>query len=335
MDNLRQNHLSVGAEINYAYYTSQSQNNLPTLLLLHGCPDTASLWSDLINTHLLPAGYGVIAPDLIGYGLTDKPSGLEHYSLAAICKHLLSILDHEQLNKVIVLGHDFGAALASKLYTYHPDRVSGLVTLGTAFLPTSPYPFDFQQIKQMQEQRQGYCSMWYFPLFASENGAKVIEAHLEQMFTLLHGGGQTMKDTLCVEGGIEKWLDDGSKASAEVLPYATNLQFRDEWITRLRRDGWTGPLNWYKAIVGSLDLDAEKAALEAGRHVLKTPYLFVAANQDPLAPAATVYGLQAQGLIEDVTIKGVDAGHWCMLEKPKEVGELLVAWLVDAKPDSA
>lgn len=138
-----------------------------------------------------------------------------------------------------------------------------------------------------------------------------------------------MKGVLCVEGGIERWLDDSTSTDAEVLQYAQDPQFRDNWIDRLKRDGWTGPLSWYKAITGNLGIDAEKAAVEAGRHVLEAPYLFLGAMQDPLAPAAAVQGLQAQGLLKDVTVKDVEAGHWCMLEKPAEVGSAIVIWLDD------
>jgi soluble epoxide hydrolase/lipid-phosphate phosphatase len=328
MDALERKQLTVSADLKYTYYTSQPKNDLPTLLLLHGCPDTASLWSDLIATHLVPKGYGVVAPDLIGYGRTDKPAPLELYSLSLICSQVLSILDQEHLKTVIVLGHDFGAMLASKMYSYHPERVAGLITLGTAFVPPSPYPFDFEQIKAMQEQYQGYCSMWYFPLFTSENGASTIDAHLERMFMLLHGGGQRMKDVLCVEGGIEQWLSGTD--SVDVLQYARESGFRESWIGRLKQDGWTAPLNWYKATTASLSLDEDKAALAAGRHIVKTPYLFLGATEDPLAPIAAVQGLQAQGLLEDVKVNEIEAGHWCMLEKPQEVGEAIVAWLGDA-----
>lgn len=328
MDALQRKQLAVDTDLSYTYYTSQAENSLPTLLLLHGCPDTASLWSDLITTHIVPAGYGVVAPDLIGYGDTDKPSHLEPYSLAAICSQVLLILDHEQLEKVIVLGHDFGVALASKMCSYHPERIAGLITLGTAFIPPSPYPFDFEQVRAMLEQYQGYCSIWYFPLFTSKEGASTIEAHLDQMFELLHGGGQRMKDVLCTEGGIEKWL--ASIESVEVLPYAREPGFREAWISRLKQDGWTGPLNWYKATVANLTLDEDKAALAAGRHVVKMPYLFLGAAEDPLAPTAAVLGLQAQGLLEDVTVQEVQAGHWCMLEKPHETGQAVVTWLGDA-----
>lgn len=330
MDSLQRKELLVDADLLYTYYASPPKDGLPTLLLLHGCPDTASLWSELISTHLLPAGYGVIAPDLIGYGATGQLEDLKRHSLAEVCKHLLVILGSERLETVIVLGHDFGAALASKMYSYHPQYVAGVITLGTAFIPPSPYPFDFQQIKAMQGKYMGYCSMWYFPLFTSENGAAKIEAHLEQMFTVLHGGRQRMKDVLCVEGGIEAWLEDRANADAEVLQYAQDPEFRKKWIARLKQDGWTGPLNWYKAITGNVDIDAEKAAIEAGRNVLAAPYLFLGATQDPLAPAAAVQGLQAQGLLKDVTVRDVEASHWCMLEKPEDVGLAIVAWLDDA-----
>jgi soluble epoxide hydrolase/lipid-phosphate phosphatase len=327
MDTLERKQVAVSANLNYTYYVSQPKGDRPTLLLLHGCPDTASLWSDLITTHLVPAGYGVVAPDLIGYGDTDKPAPLELYSLALISSQVLSVLDHEHLRTVIVVGHDFGAALASKVYSYHPERVAGLITLGTAFIPPSPYPFDFEQVKAMLEQYQGYCSIWYFPLFTSGEGASVIDAHLDRMFTLLHGGGQRMKDVLCVEGGIEKWL--AGTEIVDVLPYAQEPGFREAWIGRLKKDSWTAPLNWYKATVANLSLDEDQAALAAGRHVVKVPYLFLGATEDPLAPTAAVQRLQAQGLLEDVTVKEVGAGHWCMLEKPREVGEAVVAWLGD------
>jgi soluble epoxide hydrolase/lipid-phosphate phosphatase len=325
MDTLQRKQFAVEANLTYTYYTSEPKNGLSTLLLLHGCPDTASLWSDLIVTHLLPAGYGVIAPDLVGYGDTDKPTSLEPYSLAAVCSQMILLLDHEHLKTAVVVGHDFGAALASKMYSYHPERVAGLITLGTAFVPPSPYPFDFEQVKAMLEQYQGYCSIWYFPLFTSKEGALKIEAHLDRMFMLLHGGGQRMKDVLCVEGGIEMWL--AGTEDVEVLPYARESGFRESWIGRLRQGGWTGPLNWYKATTSNLSLNEDKAALAAGNHVVKVPYLFLGAKEDPLAPIAALQGLQAQNLLEDVTMKEVEAGHWCMLEKPREIGQAVAAWL--------
>ena len=329
MDRLAQNQLTTDAGVNYFYWASKASDGLPTLLLLHGCPDTASLWSDLIASHLVPAGYGVVAPDLLGYGASSKARDLEAYNFVNICANLAAILDQESLKQVIVLGHDFGAFLASRMCTFQPDRVLGLITLGTAYVAPSPYPFDFEQIRAMQEQYLGYCSMWYFPLFTSEKGGATLDASMEQMFTALHGGGERMKSILCVEGGIEKWLADESKKDEEVLPYARESAFREEWTGRLKRDGWSCPLNWYKASTGNLDLEEQKKALEKGSQIVKAPYLFVAATKDPLAPVAAVQGPIMQGFLPDVTTKEVQAGHWCMLERPAEVGEAITSWLGD------
>jgi soluble epoxide hydrolase / lipid-phosphate phosphatase len=327
MDGLRKISLEVRAGISYTYWIAQPKDQKPTLLLFHGCPDSATLWQDLIAKHLLPAGYGVVAPDLLGYGSSSKPTGVENYTMSAIAADVVKILENEHLDKVIVLGHDFGAFLASRMCSYHPNKVSGLVTLGTAYIPPSPYPFNFEQIRAMQEQWQGYCSMWYFPLFTSETGYQLLDEQVENMFTALHGGGDRMKGICCFEGAMEKWLKQPANKDQPVLPYANSSNFRADWVDRLGRDGFRAPLDWYKAVVQSLDLELEKKVLEDGDHVVKAPYLFIAALNDPLSPKDAVQGPISQGMLPDVTLREVNGSHWCMLEKPQETGQLLVAWL--------
>ncbi|KAK4504002.1 hypothetical protein PRZ48_004917 [Zasmidium cellare] len=327
MDSLLKKTFKTAAGHEYTYWTAKAKDGKPTLLLLHGNPDSAALWTDLIINFLQPEGYSVIAPDLLGFGSSDKPEGVENYTMSSLSKDLLAILDNEGLKQVIPLGHDFGANLASKFAAFAPERVSGLVTLGTAYIPPSPYPFDFEQIRAMQEQYVGYCSIWYFPLFTSEEGYRVIDENVENMFTALHGGGERMKEVCCYEGAMEKWLREPSNVEKEVLPYAKDAQYRKEWIDRMEQNSFRAPLDWYKATSRSLDLQAESNALQAGNHIIKAPYLFVAALTDPLAPSAAVQGPIAQGTLPDVTLEEVDASHWCMHERPTEVGQAVVRWL--------
>ena len=56
---------------------------------------------------LKEAGYGVVAPDLLGYGDTDKPRGLEAYKMKRMSGHITEILDIEGLKKVIGVAHDW------------------------------------------------------------------------------------------------------------------------------------------------------------------------------------------------------------------------------------
>lgn len=327
MESLRQKSLKTAAGVNYTYWTALAEVK-PTLLLLHGNPDTAALWADLMKNFLLPGGYGIVAPDLIGFGSTDKPQGIENFAMSAIIKDLRAILDDESLVKVIPVGHDFGANVASKFCAFAPERADGLVTVGTAYIPPSPYPFDFDQVRAMQEQYMVYCSIWYFPFFASEEGYRLIDSNVENMFTALHGGGDRMKQICCNQGAMEKWLKDPSNIDKTVLPYASKDEFRQEWINRMKRNGFRAPLDWYKAVTQNLDREAEEAALKAGNHIVKSPYLFIATLQDPLSPAAAVQAPIAQGLLPDVTLKEVDTGHWCMLERPVDVGQTIVDWLI-------
>jgi pimeloyl-ACP methyl ester carboxylesterase len=57
--------------------------------------------------YLSAAGYGVLAPDLLGFGATDKPSAIEDYKFSKMSGHLAEILVHEGLDRVIGVGHDW------------------------------------------------------------------------------------------------------------------------------------------------------------------------------------------------------------------------------------
>jgi soluble epoxide hydrolase/lipid-phosphate phosphatase len=79
---------------------------LPTVLLIHGWMNSASVWSDLITTHLQPGGYGIVAIDDLGYGGSSKPTDNASYAVNLMTNDLCEILDAEKLDQVIPLGHD-------------------------------------------------------------------------------------------------------------------------------------------------------------------------------------------------------------------------------------
>lgn len=93
-------------ETSYAYVYVEASGSKPTFLLLHGFPSSSYDWRHQI-AQLSSAGYGVVAPDLLGYGDTDKPVEIEAYSLKKISQHVAEILERENLEKVIGVGHDW------------------------------------------------------------------------------------------------------------------------------------------------------------------------------------------------------------------------------------
>ena len=100
----------------------------PTLIMLHGWPDTGSMWREL-NPLLVAAGYRVVTPDLRGCGQSSKPGEVEKYRLNELVADVACIADAVGAETFTVIGHDWGAALAWAVALFLPDRVEKNVVL--------------------------------------------------------------------------------------------------------------------------------------------------------------------------------------------------------------
>lgn len=97
----------------------------PLVVLLHGWPQTSLCWDGIIPK--LAEDYRVVAPDLRGYGLSDKPSGgFEKKSMAQDVKELVEYLGYSSLRLV---GHDRGARVAHRFALDHPEMLTHLTLL--------------------------------------------------------------------------------------------------------------------------------------------------------------------------------------------------------------
>lgn len=129
------------------------------VLLLHGFPDTKRCWDHQVSA-LTSAGFQAIAPDLRGYGASDKPSDIEAYSILALAGDVLGVLDHLGVERAHVVGHDWGAALAWTLGAFAPDRVDHLVALSVG------HPSGFLRTLEQYEKS------WYMLLFQFQGVAE-------------------------------------------------------------------------------------------------------------------------------------------------------------------
>lgn len=96
--------LSDGTHYAYAYAVASASK--PTFLLLHGFPESSYDWRHQVHA-LAAKGFGVLAPDLLGYGDTDSPADVEAYSMRRMSDHLAEIMAKEGIEKVIGVGHDW------------------------------------------------------------------------------------------------------------------------------------------------------------------------------------------------------------------------------------
>lgn len=83
----------------------------PLVLLCHGFPECWYSWRHQIKA-LSEAGYHVIAPDMRGYGQTDRPSAIDQYSLFHLVGDMVGLVDAMGDGPAVVIGHDWGAPVA-------------------------------------------------------------------------------------------------------------------------------------------------------------------------------------------------------------------------------
>lgn len=111
----------------------------PVVVLLHGEPSWSFLYRTMIPV-LVDAGLRCVAPDLVGFGRSDKPASPADYTYARHVEWIRAVLfDECGLDEVTMFGQDWGSLIGLRLVGEHPDRFSRVV-IGNGFLPTGDFP---------------------------------------------------------------------------------------------------------------------------------------------------------------------------------------------------
>ena len=115
------------------------QGSGPLVLLCHGFPES---WYSY--RHQLPAladaGYHAVAPDMRGYGQTERPTAVERYTLLHLVGDMIGLIDALGAPSAVIVGHDWGAPVAWHSALLRPDRVRGVVGSSVPFRARAPRP---------------------------------------------------------------------------------------------------------------------------------------------------------------------------------------------------
>lgn len=112
--------------------TAGPEDGVP-VLLLHGFPEYWGGWRRQIDA-LVGAGHRVIVPDQRGYNLSDKPTRLSDYRRRVLAADVVGLIDWAGVERIALVGHDWGGAVAWFVAQHHPQRVERLIVLNMPHL---------------------------------------------------------------------------------------------------------------------------------------------------------------------------------------------------------
>ena len=129
----------------------------PLVVMLHGFPDHWYSWRKQIPA-LAEKGFRVVAPDMRGYNLSDKPRGVSAYRSERVAQDIVELVGHLGYEQASFVGHDWGGAIAWTIATEHIDAVDRLAIL------SCPHPADFARRMWHPEQLRKSWYMFFFQL---------------------------------------------------------------------------------------------------------------------------------------------------------------------------
>lgn len=126
----------AGGQLRVHYVDEGPRDGRP-VLLLHGEPTWSYLYRKMIGP-LADAGYRVLAPDLIGFGRSDKPVERSDYTYARHVDWMQQVFDRLELNGVVLFCQDWGGLIGLRLVAAQPERFAGVVA-GNTMMPTGDH----------------------------------------------------------------------------------------------------------------------------------------------------------------------------------------------------
>mmetsp|Transcript_19921 Transcript_19921/g.39104 ORF Transcript_19921/g.39104 Transcript_19921/m.39104 type:complete len:354 (+) Transcript_19921:227-1288(+) len=291
-----------------------------TLLCVHGFPDSWFGYRKVIPA-LAAAGYRVVVPDMRGYGSTSVPREEKAYAMEEICKDLEALLDVLFVEKVVIIGHDWGGTCVWSFAMHYPERVLGVAAFCTPYFPwrpENPWPrmranvdsrFNYQiyflgQAAQAELERDYYRTVRCMIRGTSDKDNEAAGDFMRMPWRPTKDGGALVN----FPRGISR---------SEMLTEAEER----EYATSFARSGFFGMLSWYRNVERNWKWNTSTEG-----KVFKVPCLMVTAGRDATLPPSMTKHMP--GYMEDYTQHDVlEAGHWVLQERPEECSKALLSWL--------
>lgn len=289
------------------HYVDEGPRDGDLILCLHGQPSWSYLYRKMIPI-LVDAGYRVIAPDLIGFGKSDKPGSVNDYTYAGHVDWLNQFIAALDLNGLTLMCQDWGGLLGLRAVGDQPGRFKRLVIANTGLPNTTTLTDDISgMLGQMypmvpvptaamvQEQFAGGAPGAF--LYWVKYCAEAPDFSVRDVFGLL----SSISDQAVLDGYEAPFPNSDYVAGARKFPSCVPLlpQHKDDRIAG----------------------DAAWAVLEARNY----PVLTAFSDGDPVTKGGEQAFIQRLGNVKNVTIKG--AGHFLQEDQPEALSREIIAFI--------
>jgi pimeloyl-ACP methyl ester carboxylesterase len=294
----------------------------PLVILCHGFPECWYSWRHQLPA-LAKAGFRAVTLDLRGYGQSDRPEGVENYTILDDIGDIVGLVDALGARRAVIAGHDIGAAIAWQTVLLRPDIFRAVIALSppfrsrgfgdagppTTLMPRTEDAVFYQLFLQTPEAEAGLgrnlhlTFRYQFYTLSGDRPPSAVVAGLQAGMMPRKGG--LLTDPPSLPG----WITESDI---------------DVYVEEYARSGLAGPLAWWRNIDRSWRLMAPFA-----RAAVTVPALYMAGDRDFVAAAFSrdiaKQSALVPGLRSPVMLPG--CGHWTQQERAPEVSTAMIDFL--------
>ncbi|MEM7100426.1 MAG: alpha/beta hydrolase [Pseudomonadota bacterium] len=301
-----------GIELNIA-----EQGAGPLVLMCHGFPESWYSWRHQFQV-LADAGYHAVAPDMRGYGDSDKPQPINAYNQVEVVNDIIGLIPALGYETAIVLGHDWGGPTAWSCALNHPDKVSAVGVLSVPFSPRGEMP-PLDMLKVI------FKDQFFYQLYFQTEGVAEAEFEADIRVALrkfYHMGSAQMDVGLLAPKPADADMLSDLPDPDQMGSWLSD-QDLDFYVSEFAKSGFRGPLNYYRNLNLTWELTAESPT------EIQQPALFVAGEKDGVIVMAAQALENMPNHVKDLRVNELipDTGHWTQQEAPEEVNSLLLNFL--------
>ena len=294
------------------------QGEGPLVLMLHGFPESWYSWRHQFSA-LAEAGYHAVAPDMRGYGESDKPFEIEAYNQVEVVNDIIGLIPALGYETAVVFGHDWGAPTAWSCALNHADKVSAVGALSVPFRPRGDSP-PLATLKAIFKDR------FFYQLYFQEPGKAEAELEKDPAQTIrkfYHMASGEMNTSLLSEKTADAdLLSDLPDPGTQMGPWISEEDV-NFYASEFKQSGFRGPLCYYR----NMDLTWELTK-DSPRQISQ-PALFVAGERDGVILMAADALKELDKHVPDLRVNKLipKIGHWTQQEAPEEVNKALIEFL--------